>query len=339
MAEPAGSILGLTERVRDEIHRHVFANPDREVGGVLVGQRVDARAVQVRGMIPALEAVGERAAVTFTHDAWELVHRELDRKFPDLQIVGWYHSHPGFGIFLSRDDLFIHESFFSEPWQFAYVIDPIGLEEGEFAWSGNSVVPVQTRTIAPPPGYRAPAPRPRQQVSTSEGGPLNRQTPPPGRPRSGVAPVPEPGAGRRYPLAAVIAPLLLGLVLGFGLAPTVGVGKSGGEQPAIAPPASSTTRPRLEGDTAAASKARRPSSGARDGSSGTAATPAPPASRPPPATPAAKSAEKQPPGASAGGIEAEAPPTAEGGVSKAYCERKLNEEAPPEECAKILGLE
>jgi proteasome lid subunit RPN8/RPN11 len=218
MSETAG-ILGLTDRVRAEIHRHVFDNPDREVGGVLVGQRVGEQAVQVMGMIAALEAEGHAAAVTFTHKAWEVVHRELDRRFPEMQIVGWYHSHPGFGIFLSRDDLFIHESFFSKPWQFAYVIDPIGLEEGEFGWSGGSVELIQTRPIEAPSGFRPPATKARQTISTAA----------------------EPGVGdleprrSRYPLAGILAPLAIGAVLGFLVAPAFGLGDDNGPGQAAVP--------------------------------------------------------------------------------------------------------
>jgi proteasome lid subunit RPN8/RPN11 len=211
-------ISGLTDRVRKDIYQHVFGNPDREVGGVLVGVHIDS-GVSVRGMIPALEAVGERAAVTFTHDAWEIVHRELDRRFPDQQIVGWYHSHPGFGIFLSRDDLFIHESFFSEPWQFAYVIDPIGLEEGEFCWREGGVVEAGRRAISPPPGFTPP---PRTPVT------------PGGSPRG-----PRPTYGddaavrlhphrREFPLGGALASLAIGALAGFLVAPTLGVGDSGG---------------------------------------------------------------------------------------------------------------
>ncbi len=31
---------------------------------------------------------------------------------PNIDIVGWYHTHPSFGIFLSHHDLFIHQNFF-----------------------------------------------------------------------------------------------------------------------------------------------------------------------------------------------------------------------------------
>ena len=57
-----------------------------------------------------------------------------DSRYPDQRIVGWYHSHPGFGVFLSEHDLFIHRNFFSDPAQIAWVYDPHSDEEGCFAW-------------------------------------------------------------------------------------------------------------------------------------------------------------------------------------------------------------
>ena len=57
-------------------------------------------------------------------------------------IVGWYHSHPGFGIFLSEHDRFIHRHFFGEPGQIALVIDPLAHVEGLFAWVGHELTMV-----------------------------------------------------------------------------------------------------------------------------------------------------------------------------------------------------
>ena len=68
------------------------------------------------------------------------MHEALERDFPDEQIVGWYHSHPGFGIFLSGHDLFIHENFFSGPSQIAYVVDPHAGTEGVFGWREGKIV-------------------------------------------------------------------------------------------------------------------------------------------------------------------------------------------------------
>jgi hypothetical protein len=72
--------------------------------------------------------------VTFTHQTWSKINSEMDTKFVHLSIVGWYHTHPDFGIFLSDRDRFIQEHFFSGPGQIAHVIDPIRKIEGVFVW-------------------------------------------------------------------------------------------------------------------------------------------------------------------------------------------------------------
>jgi proteasome lid subunit RPN8/RPN11 len=59
---------------------------------------------------------------------------------PDHQIVGWHHTHPGFGIFLSRHDEFFHRNFFSQPWQVALVVDPQRGELGFFQWLDGEIV-------------------------------------------------------------------------------------------------------------------------------------------------------------------------------------------------------
>src|SRR3954451_17567198 len=43
---------------------------------------------------------------------------------PNTRVVGWYHSHTRSEIFLSEQDLEIHNRFFPEPWQLALVLKP-----------------------------------------------------------------------------------------------------------------------------------------------------------------------------------------------------------------------
>jgi hypothetical protein len=57
--------------------------------------------------------------------------------------VGWYHTHPSFGIFLSHHDLFIHQHFFAQPLQVAYVVDPIQQTRGFFQWRGGNMAQVE----------------------------------------------------------------------------------------------------------------------------------------------------------------------------------------------------
>jgi proteasome lid subunit RPN8/RPN11 len=131
----------LRTDIRDQVYDHVFASDDIEVGGVLVGDIDATGKAEVHGMIPALEADGARASVTFTHEAWQEIIEVQDRDFPDSPvIVGWYHSHPGFGIFLSEHDVFIQKNFFREPFQLAYVVDPQAETEGIFGWRDGEIV-------------------------------------------------------------------------------------------------------------------------------------------------------------------------------------------------------
>jgi proteasome lid subunit RPN8/RPN11 len=133
------TIPGLSKRLRGAVYDHVYDNHTHEVGGVLVGDLGEGEMPVVSGCIAALEARGERASVTFTHDAWSSIHSQMESDFPGKQIVGWYHSHPGFGIFLSGQDIFIQENFFSDPRQIAYVVDPHAGTEGVFGWRAGKV--------------------------------------------------------------------------------------------------------------------------------------------------------------------------------------------------------
>ena len=82
-------------------------------------------------------ASNKHAEVTFTHETWSKINGEMDTKYTDNSIVGWYHTHPDFGIFLSERDRFILEHFFNGPGQVALVVDPIRKDEGFFIWRGG----------------------------------------------------------------------------------------------------------------------------------------------------------------------------------------------------------
>ena len=115
------------------IRQHARSSNSTEVCGILIGRDRDRR-VEVAACIEGENAEGAGAHVTFTQSTWEHIYAIKDKKFPDDRIVGWYHSHPGFGIFLSEHDTFIHKNFFSSPGQIAWVFDPHSDEEGCFVW-------------------------------------------------------------------------------------------------------------------------------------------------------------------------------------------------------------
>jgi proteasome lid subunit RPN8/RPN11 len=131
----------------DFIERHALSDTSVELGGILLGREaIDASTgeafVHVTQALPARHYENTQASFTYTHESWAEITREREEKFPDLDIVGWYHTHPGFGIFLSGHDLFIHHHFFNQPLQIAYVVDPIQQTRGFFHWKDGRMEPV-----------------------------------------------------------------------------------------------------------------------------------------------------------------------------------------------------
>jgi proteasome lid subunit RPN8/RPN11 len=127
----------MQRHVLERIHEHGRSSTDAEVCGVLVGnvyRDLWGLFLLVEDCIRGDRAEGKATQVTFKADTWTHIHEVMERDHPHQKIVGWYHTHPGFGIFLSGMDLFIQDNFFNLPWQVAFVYDPIGGDEGAFIW-------------------------------------------------------------------------------------------------------------------------------------------------------------------------------------------------------------
>ena len=125
---------------------HANSTVDVELGGVLVGDALfDERGpyLQIVGVLPAEGAQNRDTQITFTHQAWDKINSRRDEEYPKNSLIGWYHTHPGFGIFLSEMDMFIQENFFNEPFQVAVVLDTKSHEKGCFVWVGGKPTPIE----------------------------------------------------------------------------------------------------------------------------------------------------------------------------------------------------
>ena len=166
--------VAISGSVLQNIRLHARSEPQREICGVLLGSQVEG---QTR-VVAALKGQGANqgdAHVTFTQETWNKIHQEKDAKYPNEKIVGWYHSHPGFGVFLSDHDLFIHKNFFSQPGQLAWVFDPHSDEEGCFGWENNEIRRIKRIEIISdvergPLGGAEPAIIPEKKDNASQSG-------------------------------------------------------------------------------------------------------------------------------------------------------------------------
>jgi proteasome lid subunit RPN8/RPN11 len=108
---------------------HAAGETEAETGGVLVGQwyadiETNEEFIVVEYALPARYTRQGSVYLTFTQNTIVDFHDVIETRFPGKRIVGWYHTHPKMGIFLSHYDTWLHSNFFTEPWQVALVIEP-----------------------------------------------------------------------------------------------------------------------------------------------------------------------------------------------------------------------
>ena len=143
---------------------HAREDMSVELCGVLLGGPArDSQGpfLHIRHIIRGEKAASAGAQVTFTHQTWEIINREKDSRYADERIVGWYHTHPGFGVFLSGMDEFIHQSTFNDPSYVAFVLDPKTGDEGFFAWRGDKTVLMRHFWVGAEPRFSSPPPPPK----------------------------------------------------------------------------------------------------------------------------------------------------------------------------------
>lgn len=128
--------------VMRDMEAHAQSDKTVELGGVLLGsQSLDDQGqpfVVVTDWLQADHYESTRSRFKFTHETWAEITKRRDGYPNDTEMVGWYHTHPGWGIFLSDMDMFICKNFFNRPLDVALVIDPCNLKRGWFQWTDES---------------------------------------------------------------------------------------------------------------------------------------------------------------------------------------------------------
>jgi proteasome lid subunit RPN8/RPN11 len=135
----------IAREAYERMMAHAQITTEVELCGVLVGQICrDERGpfLSINAVIEGENANNYGAQVTFTQQTWSHINAVKDSQYPKARIVGWYHTHPGFGVFLSGMDGFIQENFFNMPYQVAIVIETKQNKIGCFAWKDGKSTPL-----------------------------------------------------------------------------------------------------------------------------------------------------------------------------------------------------
>lgn len=143
---PAGQVIVLNNQTSlEQIRAHSISNLQSELGGVLLGRAYrqdDGLIVEVQAALPAVTADSGPVHFTFTADAWSQIHKDKAAQYPNLDIVGWFHTHPGLQVFYSSDDVVVHTAAFRMPWHVGLVIDPLNSEACYFGWVDGELAPL-----------------------------------------------------------------------------------------------------------------------------------------------------------------------------------------------------
>jgi proteasome lid subunit RPN8/RPN11 len=147
--------ITVTQSALNQLENHCYSIFDSEIGGVLLG-KVDRQAsrndILVQAALPVRSDDRGPVHFTFSADSWAILHQERAQKFPQMDIVGWYHTHPGLGVFYSSDDVVVHSAAFVLPWHVGLVIDPVHQEGSWFGWRTVAVDHKESE-LAPIEGY------------------------------------------------------------------------------------------------------------------------------------------------------------------------------------------
>lgn len=126
----------IRAKVLSEVFDVLAGDTRVERGGVLLGDAcVDgtARYVEITDHLKAVETEESSVHMKFTVASWERIEAELEARYPrqEKRVVGWYHSHPNLGVFVSGNDEEVHKLFRSW-YHSALVVDPVKRDLGFF---------------------------------------------------------------------------------------------------------------------------------------------------------------------------------------------------------------
>ncbi len=143
LAEDQVSVIASQGALK-QILAHGNSNLSAELGGVLLGHayRHEQRVfVEITAAMPAQTRDHGPVHFTFTADSWADLQQWRAADYPDLDIVGWFHTHPNLGVFFSGDDVVVHMAAFTLPWHVGLVVDPVRQETCFFGWVNGNLAP------------------------------------------------------------------------------------------------------------------------------------------------------------------------------------------------------
>ena len=132
-----GISVFMTQKAYVRANVHAQSDMHNEIGGWMIGswrkdQITGEEYIVVERCLPALHTRRGSAFMTFTQDSQVAMFEIMEEKFPDKELVGWYHSHPKMSVFLSNHVILDDTALFPHHWQVSLAIEPHSHTAGFF---------------------------------------------------------------------------------------------------------------------------------------------------------------------------------------------------------------
>jgi proteasome lid subunit RPN8/RPN11 len=134
---PAAALFQLgAARTAEDLSLIAWRERRSECGGLVWGRICSGPRGAVAWIAAMTPGIGRASAVDFQMDpASYVVGQRMLRQtgFPDdLDELGLWHSHPGYGCFLSSTDAEYFRLCYPQSWKVSVVVDPLTLDRGVF---------------------------------------------------------------------------------------------------------------------------------------------------------------------------------------------------------------
>lgn len=124
----------INENVWADIKMHGVEGLPNEIAGFLMGYRCILNEQPLIWITKSVKGncTSSPAHVVMEVSTYDRVMAEMEAE--PISIIGWYHTHPGIGVFLSSRDLKTISQLFSDPSSVSLVLDPKSDIWGFFGW-------------------------------------------------------------------------------------------------------------------------------------------------------------------------------------------------------------
>ena len=133
-------LLCMEDYVHTYLYQYARSGATGEKLAVLMGKQLvldGKETVFISGVVQARFTEKLKGMETITGQSWKYISEEIEKYFAGLEVVGWMHSRPSFGAFVTSRDEAYHKKVFGGKNQVFFVVDPADRQDRFYVLNEN----------------------------------------------------------------------------------------------------------------------------------------------------------------------------------------------------------